>query len=179
MIDVEPFPSVLIIDDDVTFCGVLARALRRRGFEARVARNTEEALRLSLHESPEFVVLDLKLGAESGLSLVAALRAIDAAPRIVVLTGYASIATAIEAIKRGATHYLAKPADVDALIASFLRDAGDTTLPIFEERPTVEKMEWEYIQQVFVEHDGNVSKTARALKMHRRTLQRKLGKSPR
>ena len=113
---------------------------------------------------------------ESGLALVRRLNAIEPTTRIVVLTGYASISTAVEAIKLGATHYLAKPVDADEVVAAFNRNHGDETISVAANPLSVDRLEWEHIQRVLAEHDGNVSATARALNMHRRTLQRKLGK---
>ena len=110
--------------------------------------------------------------------LIEKLAALEAGTRIVMLTGYASIATAVEAIKLGATHYLAKPADADEIVAALQRTAGDATTPVADSPLSVDRLEWEHIQKVLAEHGGNGSATARALKMHRRTLQRKLGKRP-
>jgi two-component system response regulator RegA len=171
--------SVLVIDDDETFNGVLTRALRRRGLEAEGATDATAALALARQLQPDGVVLDLNLAGQSGLALIDPLLAINPDCRIVVLTGYASIATAVDAIKLGAIQYLAKPVEVDTIIAAF--DAS--TQPNAEELPSVEplsvdRLEWEHIQRVLHEHEGNISATARALKMHRRTLQRKLAKRP-
>jgi len=123
-------------------------------------------------------VVDLRLGDASGLGLIEALHALDPRTRIVMLTGYASIATAVEAIKLGATHYLTKPADPDEIIAALGRTSGDADIPVAAHPPSVERLEWEHIQKVLNQHQGNISATARALKMHRRTLQRKLAKRP-
>ena len=128
--------------------------------------------------APEYAVIDLKMHGASGLELVKYLHQLDAQTRMVVLTGYASIATAIEAIKLGATHYLAKPAHADEIIAAFTRLEGDTEFMVNEQPLSVDRLEWEHIQRVLQEHEGNISATARALKMHRRTLQRKLAKYP-
>ncbi|MDO9190947.1 MAG: response regulator, partial [Sulfurimicrobium sp.] len=126
----------------------------------------------------EFAVVDLKMPGPSGLVLVKRLKELDEETRIVMLTGFASIATAVEAIKLGATHYLAKPADADQIIAAFEREGGDDEVPVTQQPLSVDRLEWEHIQRVLAEHQGNISATARALKMHRRTLQRKLGKHP-
>jgi two-component system response regulator RegA len=115
---------------------------------------------------------------ESGLSLIQRLKLLDDNTRIVVLTGYASIATAVEAIKLGAIHYLTKPADADEIVQAFWQDNGNVNVSIDEQRPTVNRLEWEYIQQVLNDCSGNISATARSLGMHRRTLQRKLQKRP-
>jgi two-component system response regulator RegA len=170
---------ILVIDDDETFNGVLTRALARRGLDAVGATDGTTALAMAHRQPPDRVVLDLSLAGHSGLALIDPLLAINPDCRIVVLTGYASIATAVDAIKLGAVQYLAKPVEVDAIVAAF--DAG--ALPNADELPAVEplsvdRLEWEHIQRVLHEHEGNISATARALKMHRRTLQRKLAKRP-
>jgi two-component system response regulator RegA len=172
--------SVLVIDDDETFNTVLARALKRRGYAVRCATDAATALTEAQQAPPDAVVLDLNLGSSSGLQLIRPL--LTAAPhcRIVVLTGYASIATAVEAVKLGAVQYLAKPVEVDAIVAAFAPEAAapDATAAAPSEPLSVSRLEWEHIQRVLREHDGNISATARALKMHRRTLQRKLAKRP-
>lgn len=170
--------SLLLVDDDATFCEVLARALEKRGFLVFTAPDVVTACALATANPPEYAVVDLKMSGPSGLVLVQRLKELDAETRIVMLTGYASIATAIEAIKLGATHYLAKPADADEVVAALLRSAGDPDLPVSGNPPSVERLQWEHIQRVLKENDDNISATARALKMHRRTLQRKLGKRP-
>jgi two-component system response regulator RegA len=137
----------------------------------------EQAIPLARSNPPEFAVVDLKMGGAPGLALVKVLHSLDPNTRIVVLTGYASIATAVEAIKLGATQYLAKPANADEIVAAF-HHASDSNAPIKSQPRQIESLEWEHIQRVLREHDGNISATARALNMHRRTLQRKLGKPP-
>ena len=171
---------ILIIDDDETFNAVLTRALQRRGLEAEGATDPNTALALAQRMQPERVVLDLNLAGSSGLALIEPLLDINPDCRIVVLTGYASIATAVDAIKLGAVQYLAKPVEVDAIIAAFDAQARPTTddQPMTAEPLSVDRLEWEHIQRVLHENDGNISATARALKMHRRTLQRKLAKRP-
>ena len=171
-------PYLLLVDDDVTFCEVLARALEKRGFTVSIAHDVVTACALATDCPPEYAVIDLKMSGPSGLVLVKCLKELDGETRIVMLTGYASIATAVEAIKLGATHYLAKPADADEIVAALLRSEGDPNLPVSDNPPSVERLEWEHIQKVLKEHDDNISATARALKMHRRTLQRKLAKHP-
>lgn len=171
-------PSLLLVDDDEIFSDVLARALTRRGYAVSVAHDVEAGLKLARENPPEYAVIDLKMPGPSGLTLVKALKELDEETRIVMLTGYSSIATAVEAIKLGATHYLAKPADADAVIAAFTRESGDDSVPVNDSPMSVERLEWEHIQKVLAEHEGNISATARALKMHRRTLQRKLSKRP-
>jgi len=138
----------------------------------------ETASALAIANPPEYAVIDLKMPGPSGLVLVQRLKELDAETRIVMLTGYASIATAVEAIKLGATHYLAKPADADDIVAALMRSEGDPSLPVSDNPLSVDRLEWEHIQKVLNEHEGNISATARALKMHRRTLQRKLAKHP-
>lgn len=170
---------VLIIDDDLHFGQVLTRSLERQGYEAQVAHTGSEALAIASTFSPQWISLDLRLEQESGLNLIRQLK--DTLPdcRIVMLTGYASIPTAVEAIKLGAHNYLHKPATLQELIGAF--EDGDTTpedaQPAKEvEVMSVDRLEWEHIQRVLNEHQGNISATARALNMHRRTLQRKLQK---
>lgn len=177
-IESDTQPSLLVVDDDVIFCEVLATALKKRGFEVSVAHDVQSAFVAAERDPPEFVVLDLKMPGESGLSLVQKLKALDDHTRIVVLTGFASIATAVEAIKLGATHYLTKPADADEIVQAFSREDGDAGVPVGEDRPSVDRLEWEYIQKVLADCGGNISATARSLGMHRRTLQRKLQKRP-
>ena len=171
-------PSLLVVDDDVVFCNVLANSLEKRGFTVHSAHDVHAAFAVAKQELPEFVVLDLKMPGESGLSLVQKLKDLDVHTRIVVLTGYASVATAVEAIKLGAIHYLTKPADADEIVQAFWQDDGNADVPIDEQRPSVDRLEWEYIQQVLNDCGGNISATARSLGMHRRTLQRKLQKRP-
>jgi two-component system response regulator RegA len=169
--------SLLLVDDDVTFCKVLKRALEIRGFNVSVAHSVEQAIPLAEDNPPEFSIVDLKMGGAPGLALVEVLHRLDPNTRIVVLTGYASIATAVEAIKLGATQYLAKPANADEIVAAF-GHAPDSNAPIKTQPAQIENLEWEHIQRVLHEHGDNVSATARALNMHRRTLQRKLAKPP-
>lgn len=174
--DREDRPNLLLVDDDVTFCSVLSKALEKRGFRVRVAHSIAAAVSAIEDSAPEFAVIDLKMPDQSGLMLVSKIKALRKQSKIVVLTGYASIATAVEAIKLGAVYYLSKPADADEIVAAFYRDAGDASAPVSEKPLSVNRLEWEYINRVLIEHHGNVSATARALSMHRRTLQRKLQK---
>ena len=173
----EETASLLLVDDDETFCKVLSAALEKRGFCVCVAHSVEQAIPLARVNPPEFAVIDLKMGGAPGLVLVKALHELDPNTRIVVLTGYASIATAVEAIKLGASQYLAKPANADEIVAAFGHTA-DSDAPIKAQPTQIENLEWEYIQRVLHEHGDNISATARALNMHRRTLQRKLAKPP-
>ena len=169
----------LIIDDDPSFNAILVRTLERRGFPARGALDAGDALMLAREIVPNRVVLDLNLNGSSGLALIPELLAINADCRIVVLTGYASITTAVDAIKLGAVQYLAKPVEIEAILAAFESDDDpDLDLVAPDEPLSVDRLEWEHIQRVLNENDGNISATARALKMHRRTLQRKLSKRP-
>lgn len=170
--------QILVIDDDPAFNRVLTRALTQRGHAVASARSVAEAAELIPETRAARAVLDLNVAGTSGLTLIAPLLAANPACRIVVLTGYASIATAVEAIKLGATHYLAKPTDVDAILAAFEATAPQADFTPPSQPLSVDRLEWEHIQRVLKEHDGNISSTARALKMHRRTLQRKLMKRP-
>lgn len=168
---------VLLVDDNRVFRGTLARALHNRGWVVDEAANAVEALGIAVARPPRRALVDLNLGERaSGLHLIPRLLEVDAAMRIVVLTGYASIATAVEAVHLGATHYLAKPAEVDEILGAFVTTRGDPAIPLETQPMCVEQMEWEYIQRKLVEHDWNLSATARALNLHRRSLQRKLGK---
>jgi two-component system response regulator RegA len=170
--------KLLIVEDDTDFAEALSRAMQKRGAEVELAHNAAGALAIAEHFTPSHAVIDLKLPGESGLQVIAALTARWPAIAIVVLTGYASIATAVEAVRLGARHYLAKPANADEILAALQRDQPDATLEVSAEPLTVARLEWEHIQKVLNENDGNISSTARALKMHRRTLQRKLDKHP-
>ena len=171
--------SILLVDDDEVFLSVLSRAMERRGFSVRCASSVAAAIELASLDPPQYAVLDLKMPGESGLVLIEKLLDLDKETRIVVLTGYASIATAVEAIKLGAVHYLAKPARAEEIVAALQRDAeGDVSAEVSEEPMSVDRLEWEHIQSVLAEHGGNISATARSLNMHRRTLQRKLAKKP-
>ncbi len=174
----EFFPSILLVDDDATFRAVLVRAMQRRGYFVIEAESAEQGLVLAQRDPPEYAVVDLKMGGASGLTLVRCLKELDAQTRILVLTGYGSIATAVEAIKLGAMHYMTKPADADEILAAFKRTDGDPDVPVKPQPLSVERLEWEHIQKVLQEHSGNISSTARSLQMHRRTLQRKLAKYP-
>ena len=170
---------LLVIDDDPNFNAILVRTLNRRGHPAEGALTPEDALAQVERLRPDHVVLDLNLGGFSGLTLIPEILTLHPACRIVVLTGYASIATAVDAIKLGAVQYLAKPVEVDAILAALAEENPATTPSETPETPlSIDRLEWEHIQRVLSEHEGNISATARALKMHRRTLQRKLLKHP-
>ena len=169
----------LVIDDDPSFNAILVRTLERRGHPACGAHDAAAARELAGQTGAGRIVLDLNLNGCSGLALIPELLAINPACRIVVLTGYASIATAVDAVKLGAVQYLAKPVEIEAILSAFDDDDGpDLDLPPSDEFLSVDRLEWEHIQRVLKENDGNISATARALKMHRRTLQRKLAKRP-
>jgi two-component system response regulator RegA len=171
--------TLLLVDDDDAFRRVLARALERRGYAVTVAISVDMALAKAQAQPPEYAVVDLKMPGETGLTLIDKLIELDPNTRIVMLTGYASIATAIEAIKLGAIHYLAKPCDADEVVAALNKSSeGDAAMPVSCSPLSIDRLEWEHIQRVLAEHQGNISATARSLKMHRRTLQRKLGKHP-
>ncbi|MFN8925760.1 MAG: ActR/PrrA/RegA family redox response regulator transcription factor [Rhodospirillales bacterium] len=167
--------SLLIVDDDAPFRIRLARALEKRGFDVVAVDNVATAIDVAQESAPAFAVVDLRLGDGNGLEVVKALR--DARPdaRIVMLTGYGNIATAVAAVKQGAVDYLSKPADADAVEAALLAD-GRTLPPPPENPMSADRVRWEHIQRVFEQCDRNVSETARRLKMHRRTLQRILNK---
>lgn len=171
-------PSLLIVDDDETFCEVLAKAMTRRGFDVTCTHTAQTAIEQAASSTPEYAIIDLKLGEESGLPLVERIKELDPGVRIIVLTGYASIATAVEAIKLGAMHYLAKPVDANDIMAAFEHTEGNADTPISENPLSVERLEWEYIHRILQKNDNNISATAKALNMHRRTLQRKLAKKP-
>lgn len=179
----EHLPTVLLVDDDAVLRGRLALAFSRRGFEVREAGDRDAAVASAGDDSPEYAVVDLRLPGEGGLEVVRALHGIDPETRIVVLTGYGSIATALEAVRRGAVHYLQKPADLDELLAAFERGAAPATGPLpvpalDAETPSLARAEWEHIQRVLADVDGNISEAARRLGIHRRSLQRKLQKYP-
>ncbi|WFF42969.1 response regulator transcription factor [Salinicola endophyticus] len=169
---------LLIVDDDDQFCFVMERAMRRRGYEVSIAHTQAEALEAARQAPPDLATLDLKLESDSGLKLLPELLTVAPECRVIVLTGYSSIATAVEAIKLGAVNYLCKPADADEILHALDRNSGDVDVEIADNPPSVNRVTWEHIQKVLQEHDGNISATARALGMHRRTLQRKLQKRP-
>ncbi len=175
---VDDRPVLLLVDDDQTFCSVLADALRHRNYQVIVALSAEQAEEITQHISPEYAIIDLKMEDASGLVLIPHLLSLDEQTQIVVLTGYASIATAVEAIKLGATYYLTKPADTDEIVAALHRNEGNTSTPVAARPMSVNRLEWEHIQKVMMDCGGNISAAARSLGMHRRTLQRKLYKRP-
>ena len=169
---------MLLVNEDQTFCHVLSQALEKREFEVSVAYDVQSGLELAEKVDPEYAIIDLRNGHESGLELVNKLISLDDHTRIVMLTGYSSIATAVEAIKLGAIHYLTKPANADEIINALNKNEGDSSITINENPLSVKRLEWEHLQKVLMENNGNISAAARALNMHRRTLQRKLDKRP-
>lgn len=171
-------PHLLLVDDDLTFCGVLKKALEKRNFEVFIAHDVSSGTQLAESVEPEYAIIDLRIGYESGLELVKKLIGLDGNTQIVMLTGFASIATAVEAIKLGAIHYLTKPANTDEIIAALNKNEGDASVAINDNPLSVKRLEWEHLQKILLQHDGNISAAARALNMHRRTLQRKLDKRP-
>jgi len=171
--------SILVVDDDDVFRERLVRAFSDRGLDARGAATAGAAIAAAAADSPELAVVDLRMPDRSGLDVVRELKARDATTNVVVLTGYGSIATALEAVRLGATHYLTKPADADEILRAFDR-ASPATEPLQppERAPSLARAEWEHIQRVLTDCNGNVSQAARILGLHRRSLQRKLSKRP-
>ena len=168
---------LLIVDDDPAFTRIMARSLERRGFEVLVCNDAEDALERCAGFAPSHVLVDLNMPGTSGLVALPALLAAAPGAQVVVLTGYSSIATAVEATKAGATNYLCKPASIDEILAAF-GEARAEPVAIPSQPTSLDRLEWEHLQRVLRDHDGNISATARALGMHRRTLQRKLAKRP-
>ena len=171
--------NYLLVDDDPAFSAILARVLQRRGEQALTASNGEQAMAQLQSKNIDRVVLDLKLEQESGLAILQQLLECQPTLEVVILTGYSSISTTVEAIKLGAINYLCKPAGVEEIIAAFETRSGKAgEVPLQDSPPSVNRLEWEHIQKVLNQHDGNISATAKTLGMHRRTLQRKLQKRP-
>jgi len=169
--------SLLIVDDDDPFRNRLAKAMERRGFLVWTADSIAAGIATAAKEPPAYAVVDLRLGDGNGLQLVATLQKLSADTRIVMLTGYGNIASAVAAVKAGAVDYLAKPVDADRLMAALLQwDDAASLQPVSETPMTAERARWEHIQRVYDECGHNISETARRLKMHRRTLQRILSK---
>jgi two-component system response regulator RegA len=170
-------PTLLVVEDDDQLRERLSRAFRDRGFFTVAAASVEAAL-LQVEDAPEYAVVDLRIGEESGLVVLRALLANDPATRVVMLTGFGSIATAVEAMRLGATHYLTKPADADEILAALRRGEGQEPEPPADDPPSLARTEWEHINRVLVSVSGNISEAARRLGLHRRSLQRKLAKYP-
>lgn len=171
-----PERLLVIVEDDADFARTLKRSFERRGYEVLLAAGLEDVREILKIRSPGYAVVDLKLAGASGLTCVEALHAHDEAMLIVVLTGFASIATAVEAIKLGACHYLVKPSNTDDIEEAFSKGSGNASVELTERPTSIKTLEWERIHQVLVETDFNISETARRLGMHRRTLARKLEK---
>jgi two-component system response regulator RegA len=171
-------PLVLIVEDDERLRLRLAKALDLRGFDVRVAASAAEAEAALAVETPECVVLDLKMPDGTGLDLIPRFKQADPETRIVVLTGYGSIATAMEAVRRGATDYLTKPADADDIVAAFGRTESSNGADAPFRPMSLDRVEWEHINRVLLETQHNISEAARRLGIHRRSLQRKLAKHP-
>ena len=176
--DSKILPTILVVEDDDAFRVLLVKALEARGYEARGVADATSAIAAARADSPEMAVVDLKLQNDSGLDVVRELKRIDASTAVVVLTGYGSIATALESIRLGAMHYLTKPTDPDRILAAFERGlaARPRDLPI--DTPSLARVEWEHLQRVLTDCGGNISEAARQLGMHRKSLQRKLAKRP-
>lgn len=170
--------TVLIVDDDETFCHVLASALENRNYKSKQAYDFDQAQILIKSWQPDYAIVDLRIGRDSGLKVCEML--LDRYPniRIVILTGFASIATAVEAIKLGVMQYLTKPTDLDTIMNALRQQDADTEIEISDTPLSMKRLEWEHLQKVLVENDGNITKAAKKLNMHRRTLQRKLQKKP-
>lgn len=172
--------NYLIIDDDITFCSVLSRVLERMGHKVEVANNGSQAVSLCKQtDDIQRIILDLKLEHESGLSILNNVKKILPNVDILILTGYSSISTAVEAIKLGAINYLCKPASANEIVMAFSSpQCSDNEVPLPAVPTSVNRLEWEHIQKILNDNEGNISATARSLGMHRRTLQRKLQKKP-
>ena len=169
-------PSLLLADDDMAFCQAMSWALKGHGFRVAIAHDADTALRYAEHDTPDYAVLDLKMPGKSGLTLLPKFKALKADMRILVLTGYASITTAVEAMKLGATHYLAKPVDAEDVIHALSKTSGDADETPGANTLSAADFEWEHLQKVLADNHGNISATARQLNIDRRTLQRKLAR---
>lgn len=176
----DPARSLLIVEDDERLRDRLERALRERGYETRTAHDYDSALRAAREDSPEYVLVDLRMpGSQTGLDVIREVKAIDPATVVVVLTGYGSIATAMEAVRLGAAHYLTKPADIDDIVKAFARSPESPAgSQLSDQVPSLARVEWEHINRVLTDCGGNVSQAARLLGIHRRSLQRKLNRFP-
>jgi two-component system response regulator RegA len=171
-----PAPG-LLVDDNLLYLTTLQRSLQKRGFQTVLAQRADAALQLARVHQPAFALVDLKLGEESGLDLIEPLKAVREDMRILLVTGYASIATAVEAIKRGAHHYLMKPATADSIVRALFAEGAQGAEPESTMVPLA-RVEWEHIHQALAETQGNISAAARLLGTHRRSLQRKLARRP-
>ncbi|MFT7642700.1 MAG: two-component system response regulator RegA [Pirellulaceae bacterium] len=170
--------NILLVDDSELFCDRLARAFRDRGYYVRTAGNYDEAMQHARQEAPEYAVVDLRMPGKSGLELVQDLKSLEPSIEVLVLTGFGSIATAVDAIRLGAANYLPKPADADDILAAFQRGNTEVEEPTTGEHevPSLARTEWEHIHRVLADCEGNISEAARRLGIHRRSLQRKLKK---
>ena len=171
-------PTLLLADDDDAFREAMRRALGRRGFAVTASRNVDEAEAEAEKQVFEYALVDVRMPGRSGIDLVAALRRIDEGTRVVVLTGYGTIANAVEAMRAGAADYLTKPVDAAACERSLLGRAEAAAGPEDDDVPSLERVEYEYLQRVLADCGGNVSEAARRLRMHRRSLQRKITRQP-
>jgi two-component system response regulator RegA len=171
-------PLLLIVEDDDPLRRRLGRAFENRGFEVQEAADLGEAEALIGQDAPEFVVLDLRMPGGSGLDLIPKIIQADRETLIVVLTGYGSIATAVEAVRRGAKQYLTKPADADEILTAFRAGVGTDAVDLPRQPMSLDQVEWEHINRVLLACQGNISEAARVLGLHRRSLQRKLAKYP-
>ena len=172
---IGPDPTLLLVDDDEAFVRRLAKAMEKRGFLPQTAGSVAEGRAIAMTNPPAYAVVDLRLGDGNGLDVVEALHARRPDCRVIVLTGYGAIATAIAAVKIGAIDYLSKPADANDIMSALL-STGDTHAPLPDQLMSADRVRWEHIQRVYEMCDRNVSETARRLTMHRRTLQRILAK---
>ena len=170
--------SIIVVDDDIVFCDTLARSLIKRDYEVTVTHDLSELLTVSNLTAIKFGIVDLRLGEDSGLKAIKFLLEANPDMSILMLTAYASIATTVEAIKLGAKNYLTKPASIEEILEKLNISSASIDTPIEESHLSVKRLEWEHLQKVLLEHHGNISAAARALNMHRRTLQRKLHKKP-
>ncbi len=171
--------SVLIVDDDDVFRTRLGRAFSTRGWESLLAGSITAGIALATEHAPDLAIIDLRIGDENGLDIVRTLRGMDPTVCIIMLTGWGSIASAIEAVRGGADHYLTKPVDADQILAIFgVPDKVSTQSSASEGIPSLARVEWEHIQRVLTDCDGNISLAAKRLGLHRRSLQRKLSKYP-
>lgn len=170
--------TILLIDDDETFCQVMQRALTRRGYTVDAFQSASSSITAAKNNLYSKAIVDLKIAQDSGLNLIKELKLINQDMDIIMLTGYSSISTAVEAIKHGALNYFCKPVEVDEILQAFSKTDSSSANIISEARPSLERFEWEHIQKTLQDNNGNISLTARILGMHRRTLQRKLQKKP-
>ena len=170
--------KLLLVDDDEVFCQIMQRALTRRGFAVDICFNIQAAEQAAKKTSFHKALVDLKIAQESGLALIRSLKTINPDIQIIMLTGYSSVSTAVEAIKLGAVNYFCKPIDVDEILKGFSEADLMEEEPTPISTPSLDRVEWEHIQKILQDHQGNISAAARALGMHRRTLQRKLQKKP-